>query len=307
MDELLFSYADPSQPALARAVIRAVERATGQPRLKRMYMDFRRSAGPAPDFFDEAVRRLDLRIGLAASDLDRIPAEGPLVVVANHPFGVLDGIALSWIVGRRRPDFRVLTNAVLLRAPEAAPFLLPVDFAETAEALRTNIATRAAARRHLDAGGCVAVFPAGGVSTAPDRLGRRPAEDAEWQAFTGQLVQKSRATVLPVFFAGQNSRLFQIASHIHPALRLSLIFKEVRDRIGTTLPVAIGEAIPFADVAALTDRRALARHFREVTYALEDRLAGSPPSRLPRRRGAAGFPGARNPSVGDASPQPDAA
>ena len=91
------------------------------------------------------------------------------------------------------------------------------------------------------------VFPAGGISTSPDKFGRQPATDAPWQPFVSQLVEKSRATVLPLYFDGQNSRLFQIVSHLSLTLRLALIFKEVKARMGTTLAVSVGEPIPFDD------------------------------------------------------------
>ncbi|WP_181702009.1 lysophospholipid acyltransferase family protein [Chthonobacter albigriseus] len=273
MDNLIFSYADPTFPPLKRNLIRLIERATGQPELKRLYLENRSNPVPGESFFQAAVRRLQITVDIDEDRLAGIPRSGPLVVVANHPFGVLDGIVISWLIEKVRSDFLVLTNAVLLRAPEVKPYLLPVDFAETEEALATNLATRQAARRHLEAGGCIVVFPAGGVSTAPDRLGRRDAIDATWQPFTSQLIQRTRATVVPVFFAGQNSRIFQIASHIHQALRLSLIFKEVRDRIGTSMPVAIGDPIPYASLADLADRRALMDHLRACTYALGARFA----------------------------------
>lgn len=269
MEEPVFTYADPTFPPIKRKIIQLIEKATGQPELKRLYIENQRNPVPGETFFQAAVRRLRLTVDVDEAKLAAIPRTGPLVVVANHPFGVLDGIVISWLVGRVRSDFLVLTNAVLLRAPEVKPYLLPVDFAETEEALKTNLATRKAAVRHLEQGGCIVVFPAGGVSTAPDRLGRKKAIDAVWQPFTSQLIQKSRATVLPIFFAGQNSRLFQIASHIHLTLRLSLIFKEVRDRIGSTMPVAIGDPIPFSDLETLKDRKALALALRERTYALE--------------------------------------
>ena len=136
------------------------------------------------------------------------------MVVANHPYGVLDGIVISWLVSKVRSDFVVLTNAVLMRAPEVQGFILPIDFSETEEARKTNLASRAAARAQLEKGGVVVVFPAGAVSTAPDKLGRKPAVDGRWQPFVSQLIQRSKAAVVPVWFGGQNSRLFQIASHV---------------------------------------------------------------------------------------------
>ena len=112
------------------------------------------------------------------------------------------------------------------------------------------------------------VFPAGAVSTAPDKLGLKPAIDGRWQPFVSQLIQRSKATVVPIWFGGQNSRLFQIASHVSYTLRISLIFHEVRSRIGTCLPVVIGAPIAFASLAGVKDRQALADELRQRTYAL---------------------------------------
>ena len=218
---------------------------------------------PNENFFQAAVRKLALDVRYDANALAAIPATGPVVVVANHPYGVLDGIVISWLISKVRTDFVVLTNAVLMRAPEINGFILPVDFSETDEAQKTNIASRAAARAQLEKGGVVVVFPAGAVSTAPDKLGLKPAVDWRWQPFVAQLIQRSKAPVVPVWFSGQNSRLFQIASHVSSTLRISLIFHEVRSRIGTALPVVIGAPIPLCrtggDQGPSDARRHLAR------------------------------------------------
>ena len=280
MDEYLFSYATKSDPAVKRGLIRLVEKATGQPHLKRLYVENQRYPRPSESFWQAAVRSLALDVRYDAAALARVTRTGPVVFVANHPYGVLDGIVISWLVEKVRPDFQVLTNAVLMRAHEVRSFVLPVDFSETEEALRTNLASRAAARARLDAGGAVVVFPAGGVSTAPDRLGRKPAIDARWQPFVGQLIQRSQATVVPIWFGGQNSRLFQIASHVSQTLRLSLIFHEVKARIGAELPVAIGAPIAFEAIAAIKDRQALADDLRARAYA----LAASAPKERPKPR-----------------------
>jgi len=268
MDDYLFSYADPSDPPVKRGLIRLVERATGQPQLKRMYLDNQRNPRAGESFFAAAVRKLDLDVRYDADALARIPKSGPVVIVANHPYGVLDGIVISWLVEKIRRDFVVLTNAVLMRAPEVRGHVLPIDFTGTDEATQTNLESRAAARAQLERGGVVVVFPAGAVSTAPDYWGRRPAIDGRWQPFVAQLIQRTRATVVPLWFGGQNSRLFQIASHVSYSLRISLIFHEVKARIGTMLPVAVGAPVPFAALAAIKDRQALADRLREITYAL---------------------------------------
>ena len=268
MDDYLFSYATKSDPPVKRGLIRLVERATGQPTLKRLYFENQRSPRPHESFWQAAVRTLALDVRYDARALARMPKIGPVVVVANHPYGVLDGIVISWLVEKVRSDFVVLTHSALMRAPEVRDFILPIDFSATEEAQSTNLASRAAARAQLERGGVVVVFPAGGVSTAPDRLGRKPAVDMRWQPFVSQLIQRSKATVVPIWFGGQNSRLFQIASHVSQTLRLSLIFHEVKTRIGAILQVEIGAPISFEALKAIKDRQVLADELRARTYAL---------------------------------------
>ena len=282
MDEYIFSYAAPSDPPIKRGMIRLVEKATGQPKLKRLYLDNQRRPRPNETFWEAAVRSLRLEVQYDVEALGRIPRQGPVVIVANHPYGVLDGIVISWLVSRVRSDFLVMTHAVLARAPEVRGSILPIDFSGTGEAQRTNLASRAAARAQLAHGGAVVVFPAGAISTAPDRLGRMPAVDWPWQPFVAQLIQKSAATVAPIWFGGQNSRLFQIASHLSYTLRISLIFHEVRARIGTALPVEIGAPIPFEELAHIKDRQALANELRARVYAL---ARETPELRKPLNRG----------------------
>ncbi len=278
-DDYLFSYAAPTDSPFKRRLIRFVERATGQPTLKRLYLANRRNPRSNESFWAAAVRSLALDIRFDQCALARLPRKGPLVVVANHPYGVLDGIVISWLIQKVRPDFLVITHAVLMRAEEVRDFILPIDFSASPSSLETNLASRAAARVQLGKGGAVIVFPAGAVSTAPDRMGRRPAVDARWQPFVAQLIQKSKATVAPIWFDGQNSRLFQIASHVSETLRISLIFHEVKTRIGATLRVAIGAPIPFDEIAHLKDRQALADILRARTHALAPNLARLGPTK----------------------------
>lgn len=264
-----FSYAGTNDPWLKRLVIRAVERATGQPYLKRLYEEYLAQRTSTDAFWDEALARLGLTLDCNFAALDRWPRNGPLVIVANHPYGVLDGIVICHLVSCVRGDFLVLTHELLTRSEELKPFLLPVDFSESDDALHTNLKTRATAKHHLMNGGCLIVFPAGGISTTPSIWHKR-ATDAEWKNLTARLIVQSRAAVAPVYFAGQNSRLFQLASHVSQTLRLSLLFKEVRDRIGTTLRVRIGDVVPCDRLAAFGDRAAIMQALREMTYALAE-------------------------------------
>ncbi|MEO1029304.1 MAG: glycerol acyltransferase, partial [Pseudomonadota bacterium] len=153
-----------------------------------------------------------------------------------------------------------------LAAPEVEPYLLPVDFGGTKEAMKTNIETRATSISHLKDGGCIIIFPAGGISTA-----KRPfttALDDEWKPFTAKLISASAASVTPIFFEGQNSNLFQVASHISLSLRLSLVFREVKRRMGTTVPVHIGKTLTQDDLATAGKRAELMMFLRRQTYGL---------------------------------------
>ena len=275
-----FSYAAPDDPRLKRFVIRLIEKMTGQPYLKSLYDDHHANPVPGESFWDSAIRRLDLKVVCNEDALARLPHSGALVVVANHPYGVLDGVIISNLISKVRGDFRVLTNAVLYRAEEIRGHLLPVDFTETPEAMETNLKSRAAAKHHLMAGGCLIVFPASGVSTTPTIWHKR-AVDAEWKNLTARLIGQAKAPVVPVYFAGQNSRLFQLASHVSMTLRLSLLFKEVHDRIGSEVHVRIGEVIPYRELAAINDRQSFMQRLRDATYALGEHI---PKLRGRRRR-----------------------
>ena len=271
-----FSYATEDDPRLKRLLIRAVERMTGQPYLKSLYDEHRTNPNPGESFWAASIRNLELKIHCNEEALKRLPQTGALVIVANHPFGVLDGLIISYLTSKVREDFLVLTNSVLYQADEIRAHLLPIDFAETKEALGTNLKSRAAAKAHLIKGGCLVIFPAGGASTAPKPWSKR-AIDPEWKNFTARLITGAKAPVVPVYFAGQNSRLFQIASHISLTLRLSLFFKEVYDKIGSEIHVRVGEIIPYKDLSIL-DRKDLMEHLRKATYA----LAASLPDAKPR-------------------------
>ena len=208
-----FSYAATFESRPRRMAARAIERVSGQRRLKRLYDHYRAYPERGEPFWEAAVRLMQIEVRHDAEGLANIPSTGPLVIVANHPFGVLDGLVLCALAGRVRRDFKLLVHAALYQAPEAMPDLLPLDFSAGATASRTILQSRAAAMSHLKDGGCLLVFPAGAVATTPNVLARR-ARDGEWGPFTAKLIRRARATVVPFHFSGQNSRLFQMASHL---------------------------------------------------------------------------------------------
>ena len=265
------SYASSAGSRGGRAFVRLVENATGRLGLIRRAEGYEREVAEGHDFWDVICHRYGLGLEVAGGSLEAIPAEGPLVIVANHPYGILDGLTMGRILSARRGgDFKVLAHRVFMRAPELERVILPVDFDETKDAVRRNLATRAEAHRHLGAGGAIAVFPGGTVSTAAGPFGRPL--DPGWRHFTAKLIARSDATVVPIFFEGHNSRLFQVASHLNYTLRLGLLIREFRKRVDTPVRVVVGQPIPRAALDPLRgDAKAMTDFLREATYGLSPR------------------------------------
>ena len=133
--------------------------------------------------------------------------------------------------------------------------------------MKVNLATRKESLQILKDGGCVVVFPAGGVSTSPTFFARTAVDD-EWKPFTAKMITQSGAHVTPLFFEGQNSRLYQWASHISSPLRLALMFREVKRRMGTVLPVHIGETLSPEDLQNAGKRAEMMNYLRNKTYGM---------------------------------------
>lgn len=293
LDSRELTYATSAKSRAGRAVVRTIENLTGRRRLLRALQDYQSELGGARTFWEVMWDRFDLKLELPGAGLANIPSEGPVVCVANHPYGIVDGLALGMVLSKARGrDFKMLANQWLVPAPEIMGNILPVERDETREAMRVNLATRRAALAELKGGGCIGVFPAGTIA-AGRKIYKRRAFDPSWKTFTASMIGLGRATVVPMFFEGQNSRAFQIASHINPTLRLSLLINEFRNRVGDTIRLVIGEPIPFEELKPqLAEPGALMAHLRRRTYTLSesffDELTAGKPWEGPadRRNGA---------------------
>lgn len=262
------SYASESQPGWQRAFVRAVENASGRRRLLPIYDRWRReSAGKSPRMMAEMLELIGTTLQPGGTWPVELRPGQPLVVIANHPFGIGDGLALVVLAEALGRPFRMLVNKDFLKVPELREIVLPIDFSETREAVQTNLETRAAARRLLSAGTTIVVFPAGGVATAQRLFGS--AEELPWKLFTARLIQQCRAGVLPVYFEGQNSRLFQIVSRVSLMLRLSLLVSEFRSFVGSSIRLRVGDVVRFDQLEHRDDRRRLT----DELYALVHQLA----------------------------------
>ena len=260
------SYASSAQSRSGRALIRVLENATGRLGLIKRANGYEKEVAQGRDFWQVMVERYGLSLDVIAGDLENIPRTGPLILISNHPYGILDGLMMGYILSRVRGDFRILANRVFRKAEELDRIVLPVSFDETKEAMKQNIETRKTSLRYLGDGGAIGVFPGGTVAT-----GKTPFSqplDPAWRTFTAKMISKSDAQVVPIFFEGHNSRLFQLMSHWHSTLRLALLINEFRARVDEPVKIAVGAPIPRDALDQHTDPKAMMDFLRQETYRL---------------------------------------
>ncbi len=264
------SYSFSAQTRPGQAFIRSLENATGRLRLIKRADGYEREVGAGRDFWEVMVERYGLTLELLAGSLENIPREGPLVVVANHPYGILDGLMMGHILSVVRGDFRILANRVFRKAEELNEVILPVSFDETKAGVALNLETRRTALKYLSDGGAIGVFPGGTVSTANKPFGRPL--DPSWRSFTAKMIAKSDAHVVPIYFDGANSRLFQLASHLHTTLRMALLIKEFKSRVDAPVRLAVGQPLTRDALNPyLRDPRGMMDFLRAETYKLSSR------------------------------------
>jgi len=272
------TYVTPKDPLWRRTFINCIETFTGQRKLNSLYQDYRHFGETTGNIWADAISRLHLNIKGLTETGSSIPVEGPLVIVSNHPYGVLDGLSLCYAVSLIRRDFKFLAHSTFQNLPELEPYVLPVDFDGASAALRSNIATKKAALNYVREGGAIVIFPAGRVSTARTPFGN--ATDAEWKLFCGSLIQRSGARVVPIYFAGQNSWLFHLASRLGEAMREALLVHEIVRRMNTEVHAVVGTIIEFAQLAEFDDKREMLNFLRDQVYALGDRATSTDQSQI---------------------------
>ena len=261
------SYASSATTKGGQVMIRLLETATGRARLIRRGAGYQSDIAAGRDFWTVMAERYGLTLEVIGGTLGNIPRDGPLILIANHPYGILDGLMMGHILSQTRRDFRILANNVFQGDDDLNRAVLPISFEPSKEAQLSNLKTRKLALASLADGGVIGIFPGGTVSTGA-RVFSAPL-DPGWRGFTGRMVARSRAVVVPLFFDGHTSRLFQIASHVHPTLRLGLLIREFRKRVDTPVRVVIGQPISRDILDPMAKQpKAMMDFLRKATYEL---------------------------------------
>lgn len=226
------------------------------------------------EFLQRLFETFNINYQVADAELARIPKTGPLVIVANHPFGCVEGVIMAAMLRQVRPDVKIMANFVLKRIPEVRNLFIAVNPFGGKGATRSNIAPLKEALRWLKQDGLLVVFPAGEVSHLNPF--KRAVEDSQWSHTIGRLIQLARVPVQPVYIHGVNSRLFQLAGLMHPLVRTAMLPREFINKANTTIPLRIGTVQPWSRLKGIEDEAALIDYLRVRTYMLRN-VAGSQP------------------------------
>lgn len=261
--------------SLYRSVQPGLEKMIGVPGLLDIYHGA--VAQQMPDRFCDAILQyMNITCKISEQDLSRIPKNGKIVVVANHPFGGIEGIIMGSILQRVRPDVKIMANYILSVIPEMRDLFFFVDPFGGPSAARANLAAIKQTINWVNESQMLGVFPAGEVSHMTWK--NRRIEDPAWSDTIAKIVRKTQSPVIPIFFDGNNRTLFQIAGLIHPRLRTALLPRELINKKGQQIEIRVGNVIPWTRLKKIESESELTEYLRHRTYLLENRPAPTPPS-----------------------------
>ena len=267
-DRRKLSYANTFTNPIQRNIIKSLEFLTGKLYLLRKVRQFEKMGIPVGQpFWRQALDLLGINLLTKQSDISKIPKEGSLVITANHPHGLVDGMVLAELIGKVRTDYKILTRSLLTGVKQIDQFMIPVPFDHEENALKKSLEMRKKAMDHLEKGGVIVVFPSGKVASSETMFGN--VVEGEWNPFTAKLIQKSGANVLPIFFPGANSRIYQIANQISATLRQGLLIYEVVHAMNKPQKPFVGDLIKQNELSSWKDDpRGFMRWLRDKTLEL---------------------------------------
>lgn len=255
----------------------AVENVLALDKLEDVYAAARKAGESGGRFTAHVLNVLDVSYRIPPDDLARIPAEGAVVVVANHPFGGIEGIVLLDVLRSVRPDVKVMANYLLGRIPEMRADLICVDPFGRRESVERNVRAMKEVLTWVRNGGLLATFPSGEVSHL--NLQQRRVCDPRWSANIGRLIRSTGASVVPLFFEGRNGPLFQLMGLVHPRCRTAMLPHELLNKRNRCLRLRAGSVIHAERLKRFADDATLMDYLRFRTY-----LLGTRGSAVKRRR-----------------------
>jgi putative hemolysin len=250
-----------------------VERLLALNRLKNIHNEIPASSDPA-EFLKKVLDRFQISNSIRREDLSAIPSKGSTVVIANHPFGGIDGVFLASILCSVRADVKILANYFLGRIPELRPMLFMVDPFGKKSSIHKNKTALKEAVHWVKSGGLLMVFPAGEVSHF--RWKTKKIEDPDWDSTVARLIRLTRANVVPVYFKGRNSLAFQAAGLIHPLLRTLMLPRELINKQSAHIQLKIGSTISYRRIAGISRDADLTAYLRFRTYLLGNSVDRTP-------------------------------
>ena len=266
---IAFTFASSEVGKFSQNFIKFIEICTGKLILKKLYDQYLLENNPPENFWDDAIDKLKLNLISHFHSSHRIPKEGRLIVVANHAFGVADGVSLCSVISKVRQDYKMITHKVLRQAEAVKDKIIPIDFSNTREAIFNNVKARKLAEEYLLKEGIIVIFPSGQIATKA-KLGKKiKVDDGDWKQFTSKLALRTSSPILPMFFEGGNSQLFHIANKMGQTFRYSLMMYELKRKIGDTVHLHIGDIIKSNKFREIGDLKEITKYIRKKTYSLD--------------------------------------
>jgi len=266
---IAFTFATSEVNVLSQQFIKILELLTGKLKLKKMYDEYVLEDNPPENFWIDAVKKLNFKLQTNYQDGSFIPTKGRLIIVANHAFGVADGVSLCSVVSNIRQDYKIITHKVLRQANAVKDKIIPIDFSPNKEAILANIASRKEAEKVLKEDGVIILFPSGQIATKENLKFNTKAHDGEWKQFVSKLIIKTKSPALPSYFEGENSQLYHFANKMGQTFRYSLLMHELIRKIGDTIYLHFGEVIPFSDFENIGNLIEITQFLRKKTYSLD--------------------------------------
>ena len=263
-NSVAFTFASSEVNKLSQSFIKITELLTGKLTLKKLYDEYLIEKNPPENFWKDAIKKLELNLIPHYYSKEQIPQNGRLIVVANHAFGVADGVSICSLLSDIRYDYKMITHKVLRHAEAVKEKIIPIDFTNTKDAMINNIKARRSAEDVLKDNGVIVIFPSGTIATKPSLGKTIKATDGDWKQFTSKLAIRTKTPILPIFFEGQNSQLFHIANKIGLTFRYSLMMYELKRKIGETINMHVGNIISAEKIREIGDLREITKYIRYI-------------------------------------------